>query len=503
MRSASSLLDVFKICVCFQVAIFITLIRGYVISSSSFRLTLFVTLLILTFLSPAHAEKDMSLFEFFLTISTSASSFVISESPLIVILILTDPSLISTIQPRLQRFLANRSSSSLVNSNIGLVSNEPQTPIWSELPTDMIHEIGNRTPNFIDIKAILTFCNPCRSACLETTSLKLFPWLMLSDSTLDTNLRSVRCFLNLCNNRCCRLELSTIHEKRCWGSQHGWVVTLDPDYETHLVHLMNGEPIALPPLNTIRGLAGTDLEWFRIVHKFMIFKDHSQEFSKFLVIAIFGSMNRLAFARVGEEAALNRRGQREWAIVSNPNNFKFKDVARFEDQIYGLCDNGMLVSFKLDAPQSAEVQVIASQPQDVGEPQKLYLVESSKNLFGVFRYGFHIPSKSRHVTIYFLVYKFNFRASVWEELTDLEDHAFFVGDSNSWCLPTSKIPSRNNRIYFTDDNWDLQMFPGVAYGGLDVGVFLMARRVVAPLPFGLDNPCYYSRPIWVTPSLCR
>lgn len=133
----------------------------------------------------------------------------------------------------------------------------------------------------------------------------------------------------------------------------------------------------------------------------MIFKDHSQEFSKFLVIAIFGSLNRLAFDREGEEAALNRRGQGEWAIVSNPNNFKFRDVARFEDQIFGLCDNGMQLSFKLDAPQSAAVQVIASQPQDVGEPQKLYLVESSKNLFGVFRYGFHIPSKSRHVTIFF------------------------------------------------------------------------------------------------------
>ena len=247
----------------------------------------------------------------------------------------------------------------------------------------MIGEIGNRTPNFKDIKAILTFCNPCSSACLETTSWSLFPWLMLSDSTLDTNLRSVRCFSNLCNNRCCRLELSTIHEKRCWGSQHGWVVTLDPDYETHLVHLMNGEPIALPPLNTIRGLAGTDLEWFRIVHKFMIFKDHSQEFSKFLVIAIFGSMNRLAFARVGEEAALNRRGQGEWAIVSNPNNFKFKDVARFEDQIYGLCDNGMLVSFKLDAPQLAEVLVIASQPQDVWDP-KNYIWWNRRKIFSGF-----------------------------------------------------------------------------------------------------------------------
>ena len=105
-----------------------------------FRLTLFVTVLVLTFLSPAHPEKDLSLFEFFLTILTSTSSFVISQSPVTAILILTDPSLISNIKSRLERFLVNRSSSStsLVTSNsIGLESNGPQAPIWPELPADI------------------------------------------------------------------------------------------------------------------------------------------------------------------------------------------------------------------------------------------------------------------------------------------------------------------------------------------------------------------------------
>ena len=136
-RSVSALPYVFKVCAYFQIAFFITLVRGYVISTSVFRLTLFVTVLVLTFLSPAHAEKVLSLFEFFLTILTSTSSFVISESPVTAILILTDPSLISNIKPRLERFLVNRSSSStsLVNSNnIGLESIGPQAPIWSELP---------------------------------------------------------------------------------------------------------------------------------------------------------------------------------------------------------------------------------------------------------------------------------------------------------------------------------------------------------------------------------
>ena len=141
--STTTILNIFKVFVYFQVALFITLTRGYVISTSSFRLTLFVTVLVLTFLSPAHAEKDLSLFEYFITILTSTSSFVISESPVIVILILTDSSLISNVKPWLERFLVNPSSLGTSN-NIGLESNGSQALILSELPADMIGEIGNR-----------------------------------------------------------------------------------------------------------------------------------------------------------------------------------------------------------------------------------------------------------------------------------------------------------------------------------------------------------------------
>jgi hypothetical protein len=46
-------------------------------------------------------------------------------------------------------------------------------------------------------------------------------------------------------------------------------------------------------------------------------------------------LNRLAFTRVGEGADLNnRRGQGEWVIVNNPNHWEFKDVARFQGQLY-------------------------------------------------------------------------------------------------------------------------------------------------------------------------
>ncbi|XP_030925348.1 putative F-box protein At5g60060 isoform X1 [Quercus lobata] len=494
--STTTILNVFKVFVYFQVALFITLTRGYVISTSSFRLTLFVTVLVLTFLSPAHAEKDLSLFEFFVTILTSTSSFVISESPVIVILILTDSSLISNIKPRLERFLVNRSSSSstsLVTSNnirryaecfwlnTGLISN-----VRFELPPEIIGEIVNRLHTFRDFIAVAGVSRTWRSVCLSISRRPQLPWLMLSE-TLSTDMRH---FFSLCDNNRYQLQLSVVQGKRCWGSPHGWVVTLGPDYETHLLHLIKRVQIALPPSNTIRTLAATE-EWFRLVHKFILLKDPSQD-SSLLVIAIFGPENRLAFARVafdrrGEGAALNRRGQGQWAIVTNPDNLKFNDVACFNDQIYGLCDNGKLVRLELDAPLAAELQVIAPQPseEEVGMPQKLYLVETSENLYGIFRYGFHIPSKMRHKTIYFLVYKLNFGALAWEEVTDLEDIAVFVGEGNSWCIPTSTILCRSNCIYFTDDNWEWQRYPGVAYGGHDVGVFNMAQRVIQRLPFAI------------------
>ena len=500
--STTTILNIFKVFVYFQVALFITLIRGYVISTSSFRLTLFVTVLVLTFLSPAHAEKDLSLFEFFVTILTSTSSFVISESPVIVILILTDSSLISNIKPWLERFLVNPSSLGTSN-NLGLESNGSQALILPEIPTDMIGEIENRI-HIKDIKAILTFCNPCSSACFETKTWSLFPWLMLSNK-LDSDLQ---CFFNLCNNKYLWLELPTSDQKRCWGSPHGLVVTLGPDYEAYLVHVRKEEQIALPPLNPIRALAQLE-EWFRLVHKFIILNDPSDD-KLFLVFAIFGPLSRLAFARVafnrgGDGAALNRRGQGQWAIVTNPENLKFNDVACFEDKIYALCGYGQLVRLELDAPQAAKAEVINRQPreEEIGTPQKLYLMKSQQNLIAVFRYGFHTPSKMRHETISFLVYKFHFSAlnseKNWEE-TDLEDCTAFLGDGNSWCIPTSTIPCRSNCIYFTDDNWELQMYPGVAYGGRDVGVFNIAQRVIQQLPFGKDSPRFYSRPNWITPS---
>uniref|UniRef100_A0A2N9J6Q0 KIB1-4 beta-propeller domain-containing protein n=1 Tax=Fagus sylvatica TaxID=28930 RepID=A0A2N9J6Q0_FAGSY len=388
MRLVTQLPDFFRAGVFFQLAIFIaiSLTRRYVISSSSIRVTLLMMVLISAFLSPVQAgDQDMSFIESTLRILTSFTP-----------------------------------SSSLQTSNY---------PNWSELPTDMIGEIVNRLPNFMDIKAIVAVSD-------------VISW------NYPQFVENVVGVLHMV-----------------------WVVTLDPDYDIHIENLdQRIEPIALPPLDTIRReLAGRE-EWFRLVHKFIIFKEpaESDHGLSFLVFAIFGPENRLAFARPGRD---------EWTIFTNPNNLEFKDVARLQGQIWGLCDNGLLVRFEFEGTQLLK--------------------------------GFFWRRRS-YKTTDFSVFKFNFSDSEWEEVNDLGDHALFVGDCNSWCIPT--IPQirvndgsfvRSNSIYFTDDNWEWQMLAGVAYGGHDVGVFDMERRVIQRLPFGKDTPLYYSRPIWVTPNLIR
>ena len=115
-------------------------------------------------------------------------------------------------------------------------------------------------------------------------------------------------------------------------------------------------------------------------------------------MAIFGPM---VFAKVTSNrqgGALKRRGQGEWAIITNPTNLKFKDVAWFRGKIFRLCNNGTLMHCEHDEFELAKIVVFAFQPQDVMQPQNVYLIESSENLYGVFRYRNYIPSKLRHET---------------------------------------------------------------------------------------------------------
>ena len=144
----------------FQVAIFLTLICGYFISTSSFRVALSVILLVLSILSPVQAKKEVSLFDFTLKVVTTISCFAVKEFHSILFGIVADRSLTFIIQLRIDRIFLD-DQFPLVTSNSLLQSNQHHPPNLSNLPVDMICEIVDRLPNFKDIRAISAVCNPC------------------------------------------------------------------------------------------------------------------------------------------------------------------------------------------------------------------------------------------------------------------------------------------------------------------------------------------------------
>ena len=110
MWSVSDLPDDFlKFGVHFQVAFFVTLFRarGYLISSSSFRVALFVTLLVLSTLSPVQVENEVSLFDFTRKAVTTTSYFVVVV--VLILFFIADRSVSFVIQSRRNRiFLDDR-----------------------------------------------------------------------------------------------------------------------------------------------------------------------------------------------------------------------------------------------------------------------------------------------------------------------------------------------------------------------------------------------------------
>ena len=111
----------------FQVTIFLTLIRGYFISTSSFRVALSIILLVLLTLSPIQAKKEVSFFYFTLKVVTTISCFAVKEFHSILFGIVADRSLTFIIQLRIDRIFLD-DLSPLVTSNSLLQSNQHHPP---------------------------------------------------------------------------------------------------------------------------------------------------------------------------------------------------------------------------------------------------------------------------------------------------------------------------------------------------------------------------------------
>ncbi|MCD7446384.1 hypothetical protein HAX54_005992 [Datura stramonium] len=92
-------------------------------------------------------------------------------------------------------------------------------------------------------------------------------------------------------------------DKRCWGSSHGWLVTLGANFEMHLLNPLSGGQISLPPLHKCPNLnlvcTGKS---FRNSFVYKVILSASPCSSDCVMFAIYSDNWKMAFAKPGDVA---------------------------------------------------------------------------------------------------------------------------------------------------------------------------------------------------------
>lgn len=364
------------------------------------------------------------------------------------------------------------------------------------------------------------FRNAVSSCCMHFDTLPLPPCLML---TSDPE-RETRSFRSLYNDTSFELALPEARGRRLWGSQHGWMASVDSELKVKLLHPFSQEQVNLPTLSNLNQRQLPKALWSLMVEKLFVF-NIKMDTAKYLVMVILEQKDQLGFTRLEDK---------EWVLVSNPNKLNFRDVTyvRHKRQVYALCDNcfvmiafnqttGKMVAashhsqkekpenldvlIDLPGPLSATVKLIDfypvgydAGPQITDRTVRVYLVESADtrhdHLFIVFRFCVDNESDGFDTkTVAFEVYKWNLRDK-WIAVDDIGDHAFFVGRNNSWSIsPANEVKFNNNSIYFTDDNLEAEG------KGLDIGVYDMRRQIEFFYSRASDSS--FPQSSWVAPIL--
>ncbi|KAA8517958.1 hypothetical protein F0562_015432 [Nyssa sinensis] len=220
---------------------------------------------------------------------------------------------------------------------------------WSQLPYELILIIVNRLNTMEDFLAFSGVCSSWRSVYLnkDWTPGPLLPWLMLSEKTNSRN----RVFFSICTKKVFELYLPEASGKRCWGSSHGWLVTIGLDLKIHLLNPMTRVQMDLPPQSTFQNQPEDQVHHGNLlrvrscfIHKAILLKTSALSTGTeddFIVAAIFGEHRDLALAKPGSRA---------WITVETYPPYPFRDVVCCNGQVFALTDFGTLVVVDIGDP---------------------------------------------------------------------------------------------------------------------------------------------------------
>ncbi|XP_058205047.1 F-box protein At4g35733-like [Rhododendron vialii] len=393
-----------------------------------------------------------------------------------------------------------------------MADTSPDSPDWASLPAHLLDTIGEKLIDLSDFIRFSVVCKPWLYAATIDNQLKQqhrallarkqIPMLMVpssdpKDNNSDGEGQEKRSLYSLTRCKLYDFQLSLSYRKRCCGSSHGWLATVEDNYAITLINPFSGvSPITLPPLMQVDSYTDFSEMEYDIV-KVVLSADPYMAPDSYQVAAIYSIFSLVALIKSDDAA---------WTYISKEQLSLASDVICYESQFHVIdewCGLTKIKSFS-GIDHSIELEAIIKPDLTLPTIQSSYLVESSTGeLLNVVRYLEQKDEIDQYVTWYFKVYKLSNSSEqphpTWVEIESIGGDALFLGDNYSFSLLASQFPGCwPNSIYFTDDFIIVQHIKPL--GPRDMGIFNLVDKSFRmhythdPSHNGMPPP------IWIVPT---
>ncbi|XP_028084300.1 putative F-box protein At1g65770 isoform X4 [Camellia sinensis] len=362
---------------------------------------------------------------------------------------------------------------------------------WSKLPDEIWRLIVKRQRLIEDY---VRFGGVCRSWHLitlekENYSCSELPWVMLTENETS----NIREFHSIFSNKVYKLYLPDIRGRRCWGSSHGWLVTVGTDREMNILNPLTRVQIPLPPLHkcpNLKKLICTPKEFRNyFVCKAVLSSNPSDP--NCIVMAIYSDHRKMAFTKLSGKAWTPLECSPVW----------LEDIVHLNNYFYAVDSFCNVLVFDCTGSHLKTISFTMLQEEREMDYEAKYLVELGAEIYMVLRclYDTRIADTPYLKTWGFVVYKLDLCSEKCEEVDGLGDWCIFLGSNYSFSISAScaDLKCRKNCIYFTDDYYGMYS----RQGSYDMGLYDLDSCKMEPCIVEHVSHYDYSVPLWIRPSL--
>ncbi|KAL3844315.1 hypothetical protein ACJIZ3_001718 [Penstemon smallii] len=360
---------------------------------------------------------------------------------------------------------------------------------WSNLPLDLLMLIARRFNFLDDYVRFGVVCKSWRAVLFHKDSknspCSLLPLLMLTEN--ESN--DLRGFSSPFNKKVYQLYLPEVHGKRCWGSSHGWLITLDAKYQLRLLNPLSRVQILLPSLLKCLDLKNLVCrpEHFRDIYVHKVVLSSNPFLGNCVVLAIY-SNNKMAFAKPGDES---------WTPLQCCPSYAVNDAICFGGKFYVTDSSEDVTIYDSNGNHLKTVALTSSLV--VYEPDEVatYIAEVGGQIYVIVRIMYDLGDTSVLRTWNFKVYKLDKCNEKFEMVKTLGNWSIFIGNNHSFSIPSTEYPEcTSNCIYFTDDYYN----PRVRCS-YDMGIYSLDNHGIKPFLQKDLSYLKYSVPVWIKPLL--